>query len=35
MMDFTEELLCTVAMEIKGKLEFTIKTKDGEKNINF
>ena len=36
MMDFTEELLCKIVLEIKGTLKFNIKTDDGtEKEISF
>lgn len=35
MMEMTEELLCTVVMQIKGSLKFKITTKEGEKEINF
>jgi lysyl-tRNA synthetase class 2 len=35
MMEMTEELLCTVVMQIKGSLKFKIATKEGEKEINF
>ena len=35
MMDLTEELLCSIVEKIKGTLKFTIKTKEGEKTINF
>jgi lysyl-tRNA synthetase class 2 len=36
MMDFTEELLSKIVLEIKGTLKFNIKSEDGtEKEISF
>ena len=34
-MNFTEEILCTIIEKIKGTLQFTIRTKDGTKDLNF
>lgn len=35
-MNLTEELMCKIAMEIRGSLKFTIKTTEGiDKEINF
>lgn len=35
MMELTEDLLCKIAMEIKGSLKFKIATKDGDKEVDF
>lgn len=36
MMNLTEELMCKIALEIRGSLKFTIKTVEGvDKEINF